>query len=74
MLIMFARMNEAFQTIGETLVSRGIWTHDDGEAFAHSVHFDDTLLKNLITRTWGEYIQCAKALGVVTGFEDAPPL
>lgn len=72
MVLMFARMYEAFSRIEETLKSRGIWTDDDEKAFAHAVHDDPRKLAQHTIAAWKTYLYFAKQSGVETGLESEP--
>lgn len=67
MVLMFARLYEAFGIIEETLKSRGIWTDDDQRAFYHSVHADDQKLFLYLERARKDYLGFVNQLGVESG-------
>jgi hypothetical protein len=74
-MLMFARLYEAIESIKETLKSRGAWTEDDERAFSHLVHRDEKLLQFSL-QVCSDYTRLARNLGVATGLDelpDAPP-
>jgi hypothetical protein len=69
MVMMFARLNEAIGIIGDSLVSRGIWSGDDSRAFAHAAQADDRKLDFYFSQALKDYRSLAAQLGVVTGLK-----
>ena len=64
MMTMFTRMYESMGIIANTLTSRGIWTNDDAEAFAHATHFDLEKMEAFASLAFDDYIVFAARLGV----------
>lgn len=65
MIAMFTRINERVGIIANTLTSRGIWSGDDAQAFAHAVHFDQKL-KTFALQALDDYHIFAAQIGVDT--------
>ena len=70
MIVMFARMNERIGIIANTLTSRGLWSGDDEQAFAHAVHFDREKMTTLGAQAFDDYHIFAAKLGVDVPLED----
>ncbi|MGA9804392.1 MAG: hypothetical protein WBQ19_04775 [Terriglobales bacterium] len=66
MIAMFTRINERVGIIANTLTSRGIWSGDDAQAFAHAVHFDQEKLKTFALQALDDYHIFAAQIGVDT--------
>jgi len=67
MVSMFTRMNESIGILANTLTSRGLWTGDDAQAFAHAIHADQKKLQSFALQALTDYQTYAEDLGVETG-------
>jgi hypothetical protein len=64
MMTMFASMNERFGVIADTLTSRGVWSGDDAQAFAHAVRADREKLSSFALQAFDDYQTIAARLDV----------
>jgi hypothetical protein len=64
MVAMFMKMYERFGILADTLKSRGIWSGDDPQAFAHAVHFDREKMTKFALQAFDDYFLTAEQVGV----------